>query len=112
LALGVSRAGEADRVTPDTVYAAASLTKTVFAWVFLGLVQEGLVSLDRPVRDYLPLPNPDDARSATITARHLLSHTGGWRNWRNTRPLLTADFKPGSLVVFGRRLLLQRVPKS
>lgn len=97
MALGVVRAGESDRVTPDTVYAAASLTKTVFAWVFLGFVQEGLVSLDRPVRDYLPLPNPDDARSATITARHLLSHTGGWRNWRNTpAQLLTADFEPGS----------------
>jgi CubicO group peptidase (beta-lactamase class C family) len=97
MALGVQRNGEPDLVAPDTVYAAASLTKTIFAWVFHGFVQEGLVSLDRPVRDYLPLPNPDDARSATITARHLLSHSGGWRNWRNTpAQQLTADFEPGS----------------
>lgn len=34
---------------------------------------------------------------STITARHLLSHSGGWRNWRNnTSTALTADFEPGS----------------
>ncbi len=95
--LGVRRAGEAERATPDTVYAAASLTKAVFSYVFLGLVNEGLLSLDKPVREYMPLPNPEDARAATITARHLLSHSGGWRNWRNNATqTLTADFEPGS----------------
>jgi CubicO group peptidase (beta-lactamase class C family) len=95
--LGVRRAGESERVTAETVYAAASLTKTVFSYVFLGLVQDGLLALDRPVRDYLPLPNPGDARSATITAKHLLSHSGGWRNWRNNNSqALTADFEPGA----------------
>jgi CubicO group peptidase (beta-lactamase class C family) len=69
----------------------------VFSYVFLGLVNEGLLSLDKPVHEYLPLPNPEDARSNTITARHLLSHSGGWRNWRNnTSTVLTADFEPGS----------------
>ena len=95
--LGVRRAGEAERATPDTVYAAASLTKAVFSYVFLGLVNEGLLSLDKRVSEYLPLPNPEDARAATITARNLLSHSGGWRNWRNnTTQMLTADFEPGS----------------
>ncbi|HEY7567602.1 MAG TPA: serine hydrolase [Gemmatimonadaceae bacterium] len=95
--VGVRKAGESERATPDTVYAAASLTKAVFSYVFLGLVNEGLLSLDKPVHEYLPLPNPEDARSNTITARHLLSHSGGWRNWRNnTSTVLTADFEPGS----------------
>jgi len=96
-ALGVRRLGEADRVTADTVYAAASLTKTVFSYVLLGLVNEGLLSLDRPAREYLPLPNPDDPRAPAITLRRLLSHSGGWRNWRNnaTQPL-TSDFEPGT----------------
>lgn len=53
--------------------------------------------LDRPVGEYLPLPNPDDVRARTITARHLLSHSGGWRNWRNNNTqALTSDFEPGS----------------
>jgi CubicO group peptidase (beta-lactamase class C family) len=79
------------------VYAAASLTKAVFAYTFLSFVREGLVSLERPVVEYLPLPNPDDAKARTITARHLLSHSGGWRNWRNNaQQPLTADFDPGT----------------
>ena len=95
--LGVRRGGEAERVTPDTVYAAASLTKAVFSYVLLGLVRDGLILLDRPVREYLPLPNPDDPRAAAITARRLLSHSGGWRNWRNSATqALTADFDPGT----------------
>lgn len=94
---GIKRAGDSDRATPDTVYAAASLTKAVFSYVLLGLVHEGLISLDRPISEYLPVPNPDDARSAGITARHLLSHSSGWRNWRNnTSTPLTSDFEPGS----------------
>jgi CubicO group peptidase (beta-lactamase class C family) len=95
--LGVRRAGESEPATPDTVYAAASLTKAVFTYVLLGLVQDGLLSLDRPVGEYFPLPNPEDPRAPKITAHHLLSHSGGWRNWRNnaSQPL-TADFEPGS----------------
>lgn len=96
-ALGVRRAGEAERVTADTVYAAASLTKTVFSYVLLGLVNEGLLTLDRPAREYLPLPNPDDPRAAGITLRRLLSHSSGWRNWRfDTKQPLTSDFEPGT----------------
>jgi CubicO group peptidase (beta-lactamase class C family) len=96
-ALGVRRAGEAERATPDTVYAAASLSKAVFSYTLHSLVAEGVLSLDRPVHEYLALPNPDDARARTITARHLLSHSGGWRNWRNTNAqALTSDFEPGS----------------
>ena len=96
-AVGAQRNGESVPVAADTVYAAASLTKAVFAYTFLSFVQDGLVSLDRPVRDYLALPNPDDPRGGAITARHLLSHTSGWRNWRNsaTTPLV-ADFEPGA----------------
>src|SRR6185503_2476020 len=95
--VGVRRAGEAERVTQDTVYAAASLSKAVFSYMLLGFVNEGLLTLDRPVREYLPLPNPDDPRAPAITARRLMSHSGGWRNWRNnlSQPL-TADFDPGT----------------
>lgn len=93
---GVTRAGEGRAVNGDTVFEAASLSKPVFAWLVLALVREGLLDLDRPVRQYMPLPTTD-ARSAGITARHLLSHSGGWRNWRNAPAhTLTTDFDPGS----------------
>ncbi len=45
----------------------------------------------------MTLPNPGDATARAITARHVLSHTTGWRNWRFARDhVLTADFAPGS----------------
>lgn len=97
LSLGVRKAGEQARVAPDTVYAAASLSKLVFAYAFLDLVQQGRLSLDRPVAEYLALPNPADVRARLITARHLLSHSSGWRNWRNTTTdTLTTTFEPGT----------------
>lgn len=96
-AYGVKQTGSTERATERAVYAAASLTKTVFAYVFLGLADEGVVSLDKPVSEYIELPHPTDPRGAKITARHLLSHSSGWRNWRNNiTPPLTADFEPGS----------------
>lgn len=97
LAFGMRRSDAPDRATTDTIYAAASLTKVVFAWMLLGLVHDGVLSLDRPVREYLPHPNDADTRAAALTIRHLLSHSGGWPNWRSgaTQPLV-ADFVPGS----------------
>ena len=94
---GVRVAGGADAVNGDTVFEAASLSKPVFALLVMQLVGEGVLDLERPLREYLPLPNPEDARAASITARHVLSHSGGWRNWRTTREhALTADFDPGA----------------
>ncbi len=96
-AVGVLQRGGPASATADTPYAAASLTKGVVAYAALALVRDGTLVLDRPVRDYLPMPNADDPRAARITARHLLSHSGGWRNWRfGPTPPLLADFEPGS----------------
>jgi CubicO group peptidase (beta-lactamase class C family) len=93
---GVTRAGGTEEVTGDTVFEAASLSKPVFASLVLQLVAEGVIDLDKPLGEYVALPTTD-ARSAKITARHVLSHSGGWRNWRNAPThTLTADFEPGS----------------
>lgn len=113
--VGVRKVGDAEPTTADTVYAAASLTKAVFAYLFLGLVVDGAISLDKPVREYLALPNPDDERSTRITARHLLSHSSGWRNWRfDPKQLLTADFEPGSRWGYSGEgyFFLQRVAET
>jgi CubicO group peptidase (beta-lactamase class C family) len=112
---GVRRAGTEDAVTEDTVFEAASLSKPVFAYLVLGLEAEGRIDLDRPVVEYLALPNPADERARGITARHLLSHGGGWRNWRYAREhLLTADFEPGSRFSYSGEgyAFLQRVVES
>jgi CubicO group peptidase (beta-lactamase class C family) len=109
---GVRRAGTEDAVTERTVFEAASLSKPVFAYLVLGLEREGVIDLDRPVGEYAALPNADDARARSITGRHLLSHSGGWRNWRFAREhVLTADFEPGSRFSYSGEgfAFLQRV---
>jgi CubicO group peptidase (beta-lactamase class C family) len=109
---GVRRAGGEDAVTGDTVFEAASLGKPVFAYLVLRLAELGRLEMDRPLREYLPLPNPSDARAAGITAGHVLSHSGGWPNWRFAREsVLTADFEPGSRFSYSGEgfYFLQRV---
>ena len=71
-------------VEPDTIFAAASLTKPVFAAGVIVLVGEGALELDRPLIDYVPEPYvAGDERATTITARMVLSHTTGFPNWRH-----------------------------
>lgn len=57
-----------------TLYTLASTTKEFTAVAIMKLVEEGKLSLDAPVRQYLPeLP----AAWAPVTVRHCLSHTSG-----------------------------------
>ena len=69
----------------------------MFAYLVMLLVQDGTLNLDRPLDAYLGAPYvPDDPRAASITARHVLSHTTGYRNWRfSADQRLSTDFAPG-----------------
>lgn len=76
---------------PDTIMYGASLTKATFAYFVMQLVDEGLVDLDRPIREYLSKPLPEyenyhdlsgDARWEKLTMRILLNHTTGFSNFR------------------------------
>jgi CubicO group peptidase (beta-lactamase class C family) len=79
-----SRGHDRGRVEDDTMFAAASLTKPVFAAGVMALVDGGALELDRPLSTYVPEPYlADDLRAASITARMVLSHTTGFPNWRD-----------------------------
>ena len=76
--------------TSDILYG-ASLSKAVFAYLCMHLVEKGILDLDTPLYRYLPKPVPDypkysdlarDDRWKLITARMCLSHTTGFPNWR------------------------------
>jgi CubicO group peptidase (beta-lactamase class C family) len=90
-----------------TVTGAASLSKTVFAYLVMLLVEEGVIDLDKPLQAYLPRPLPDypayadlagDDRYKQITARMVLSHSTGFPNWRSLEPdgRLKFLFAPGA----------------
>ena len=107
------RNANGEPLTVDTVMYGASLTKAVFAYTVMQLVEEGKVDLDRPVAEYLPKPLPSygnldaygnwgdlagDERWRQITPRILLTHSAGFRNfsWDEPDQKLRINFAPGS----------------
>lgn len=69
-------------VTPDTIYHWASITKTFTAVAIMRLRDQGKLTLDDPIVDYVPelaaVHNPHGTMR-DITIRHLLSHSAGFR---------------------------------
>lgn len=63
----------------DTKFGIASLSKTFTALLTLRLAEEGILSLDDPVRKYLPelVIEREDIKSQPVTLKHLLAHTSG-----------------------------------
>ena len=95
---GVANAETGETVTDATIFEAASLSKIVTAYAALQLVDQGKLELDVPLNKYLG-SNYDcgnDERINLITARHVLTHSAGFPNWRPegaaTLPIL---FNPG-----------------
>ncbi len=65
---------------PDTIFEAGSISKQFTAAAVLLLAEDGKLSLDDPVRKFIPeLPEID----APITIRQMLHHTSGLRDWGN-----------------------------
>jgi CubicO group peptidase (beta-lactamase class C family) len=115
-AYGVRNA-QGDPLTTDTVMYGASLTKTVFAYSVMQLVDQGKLSLDKPIKDDLDKPLPsygpdpvfpdkygpykdlaDDARWEKITPRMALTHSTGFSNFWFIEPdrKLHVHFEPGT----------------
>ena len=93
---GVRRSGSMEPVDENTVFEAASLSKPVIAYAALRLVDRGVLDLDRPLAEILPLPGlANDSAARRITARMVLSHTTGLPNEAPGAPVALA-FTPGS----------------
>lgn len=78
---GVVDPDDPESGTPDadTVYDLASVTKVMPVWALVGAaVEDGLLDLDGPIRDFLPRL-PAGAPGGAATVRQLLSHTSGLR---------------------------------
>lgn len=107
-------------VDENTIYHWASNTKPFTGIAIMQLRDRGLLKLDDPVTKYLPelreIHNPFGSMDE-ITIRHLMTHSGGFRNgtwpWRNGKdwepfepteysqlvamfPFTQVQFKPGS----------------
>lgn len=95
----------------DTIMYGASLTKTAFSYMVLQLVDEGTFEIDKPLVDYLPKPIEsyedyndlaDDNRREVLTARHVLTHSTGFANfrWLEDDQKLRFHFNPGERYAY------------
>lgn len=65
-------------VVRETLFQAGSIGKSYTATAVMQLVDDGSLSLDAPLRDYIPdLEFADAGVSKTLTARQILTHTAG-----------------------------------
>ena len=103
-------------VTTNTLFEAASMSKPLFAYAVMKLVENKRLDLDRPLVDYLGKPYlPDAPKHKQITARMVLNHTSGFPNWRkggwkSGKPF-PLKFDPGTQYGYSGEgfLFLQRV---
>jgi CubicO group peptidase (beta-lactamase class C family) len=83
-------------VDNDTVFEAASTSKPLFAYAVMKLCEKGVMDLDTPLTRYTSERFLEgDPRLDLITARHVLSHTSGFPNFRSDEEPLKIQFTPG-----------------
>jgi CubicO group peptidase (beta-lactamase class C family) len=93
---GVRDSESKELVDDDTTFEAASVSKTVFAYVVMKLCEKGVIGLDTPLTKYTSERYLEgDPRLDLITARHVLSHRAGFQNWRSKDEPLKIHFAPG-----------------
>ena len=67
-------------ITPSTILESGSVAKQFTSTAIALLMKDGKISIDDPVRKYIP-ELPEYPRPLLV--RHLLSHTSGLREWSN-----------------------------
>ena len=85
-------------IDEQSIFQAASLSKPVFAYIVMRMVDRGEIDLDRPIADYTDIERFDDKEMARrLTPRIVLSHQTGLPNWA-TSP--SSDEWPTSRITF------------
>lgn len=106
---GVTNALTGAPVDARTVFEDASLSKSVFAYLVMQLVDRGLVELDRALVHYRrPAYLADHPWIARITVRDVLRHTTGLPNWRTSPATekLVPMVEPGTRIDYSGEAFL------
>jgi len=93
---GITNIDNPQPVTPDTVFAIASISKTVVGTALMRLHDQGRIDVEAPVREYIPDFRVGDATvTQDVRIWHLMTHTPGWEG-----QLGTPDRGPATLANF------------
>ena len=93
---GITNLENPQPVTPDTVFAIASISKTVVGTALMRLHDQGRIDVEAPVAEYLPGFRVGDAEATRgVRIWHLMTHTPGWEG-----QLGTPDRGPATLANF------------
>lgn len=93
---GPSRWNRNDTINENNIFRIASMTKAIGSVAALQLVEQGKITLDEPLDDYLPnmasmkIINENNEildPTNSITLRHLLTHTAGFGYWFTSKKL-------------------------
>ena len=109
-AYGVADASSGHPLRTKAIFESASLSKPIFAYAVLKLVDAGVMELDVPLVSYMPSVMSDE-RIGKITARMGLAHTTGFPNEVLPGDGLRLQFEPGERFGYSGAafLLLVRV---
>lgn len=107
-------AGKNRPVTPQIAFQIGSTTKSFTALAIMQLVEAGKVELDAPVQTYIPwFRVADEAASAQITVKHLLTQTSGFSETAGHLELAASDLSDQAIENSVRALkdvALERAP--
>ena len=96
--------GRSRPITPDTPFLLAEPTGLLTAIAALQLVEDGLLDLDAPVRQYLPWFTTATGDSDSITVRQLLHHRSGFSERTGLDQLFSGDTSDEALETHVRGL--------
>ncbi len=101
---GFKNAESQSLVKTHSIFEAASLSKPVFAFLVLKLMEKGRIDLDKPLVNYVSreelerrfFHGPMSERNVNlITARMVLTHSSGFPNWRAPNQPIQLKSLPG-----------------
>ncbi|MEO5888807.1 MAG: serine hydrolase [Ferruginibacter sp.] len=86
-AFGYANLEKKIKADTNTLFEACSMSKPVFAYFVMKMVDKGIINLDTPLYKYAPYPEiAYDERYKLFTARMVLDHTTGLPNWHEYEP--------------------------
>ncbi len=86
------------KINKQSIFEGASLSKPLFAYFAMKMVDKGILDLDKPLYQYIPHPGiAEESKDLyqLITPRMVLSHSTGFPNFSNNKNI-TIPFKPGT----------------